>query len=125
VVEPLRLLQDFQRRKSGSSPGGTSNATKRRLGGNLAQASETLIGQDLREWYRVPQELTPKMAALVSELNAIEAKSPRARTLIGTLDAIEGNQLLHHSGTLSDRGQMVEARIVAGVKAFPDWFVLT
>jgi hypothetical protein len=91
----------------------------------LAQASETLIGQDLREWYRVPQELTPKMAALVSELNAIEAKSPRARTLIGTLHAIEGNQLLHHSGTLSDRGQMVEARIVAGVKAFPDWLVLT
>ena len=60
------------------------------------------IGQGLRDRYEVPTELPPKL-----------------QTLVLRVDAIEGNQLLHHSGTLSDRGQMVEARIAAGVKAFP------
>jgi hypothetical protein len=83
------------------------------------------IGQDLRERYQVPQELPPKMVALVRKLDAIEIKSSRARSLIGTLDALEGNQLLRRSGTQSDREQMIEARIVGGVKAFPDWYALT
>jgi hypothetical protein len=77
------------------------------------------IGRDLRERYEVPQELPPKMVALVRKLDA-----PRPRSLIGTLDSLEGN-LLRRSGTQSDREQMMEARIVGGVKAFPDWYVLT
>jgi hypothetical protein len=51
------------------------------------------IGQGLRERYQVPKELPAKLLALVRKLEAIESKSPRARTLIGTLDAIEGNYL--------------------------------
>jgi hypothetical protein len=94
--------------------------------GSLIWSSVTeRIGQDLREWYPVPKELPAKMVALVRKLDAIENKFPGARTLIGTLDAIEGNQLLRHSETLPDREKMIEARIVAGVKAYPDWFVLT
>jgi hypothetical protein len=52
-----------------------------------------------------------------------------ARQITSLLDgvrlAIEGNQLLRYSGTPSDYEQMLEARTIAGVKAFPDWFVLT
>ena len=51
------------------------------------------IGQGLRERYQVPKELPAKLLALIRKLDAIESKSPRARTLIGTLDAIEGNYL--------------------------------
>jgi len=51
------------------------------------------IGQGLRERYQVPKELPAKLLALIKKLDAIESKSPRARTLIGTLDAIEGNCL--------------------------------
>jgi len=69
--------------------------------GSLIWSSVTeRIGQDLREWYPVPKELPAKMVALVRKLDAIENKFPGARTLIGTLDAIEGNQLLRHSETL-------------------------
>ncbi len=66
------------------------------------------IGQGLRERYRVPKELPPKL-----------------QTLVLRVDAIEGNQLLSYSGTRSDREQMIDARRVGGIKAFPDWFVLT
>ncbi len=66
------------------------------------------IARGLRERYEVPKELPPKL-----------------QTLVLKVDAIEGNQLLSYSGTRSDREQMVEARSVAGVKAFPDWFLLT
>ena len=52
-----------------------------------------LIGHGLRERYQVPKELPAKLLALIRKLDAIESKSPRARTLIGTLDAIEGNYL--------------------------------
>jgi len=83
------------------------------------------IGQDLREWYQVPKELPPKLLASVRKLEGIESKSLRARTLIGTLDAVEGNQLRRHSGIPSDYEQMVEARTVTGVKTLPDWFLLT
>jgi len=51
------------------------------------------IGQGLRERYQVPKELPAKLLALIRKLDAIESKSPRARTLIGTLDAVEGNYL--------------------------------
>ena len=51
------------------------------------------IGQGLRERYQVPKEVPAKLLALIKKLDAMESKSPRARTLIGTLDAIEGNYL--------------------------------
>jgi hypothetical protein len=51
------------------------------------------IGQGLRERYQVPYELPAKLLALVRKLEAIESTSPRARTLIETLDAIEGSYL--------------------------------
>jgi hypothetical protein len=65
------------------------------------------IGRDLRERYEVPKELPSNLLALFVKV-----------------DAMEGNQLLSYSGR-SAREQMVEARIIAGVKAFPDWFALT
>jgi hypothetical protein len=55
------------------------------------------IGQGLRERYQVPKELPAKLLALVRKLEAIESKSPRARTLVGTLDAIEGNYLKRYA----------------------------
>ena len=42
-----------------------------------------LIGQGLREGYQVPTELSAKLLALIRKLEAIDSKSPRARTLIG------------------------------------------
>jgi hypothetical protein len=57
------------------------------------------IGRELSERYKVPKELPPKL-----------------QTLVLRVDAIEGNQLLSYSGTRS---------VVGGIKAFPDWFVLT
>ena len=51
------------------------------------------IGQGLRDHYEVHKELPLKLLALVRKLQAIESKSSSARTLIGTLDAIEGNYL--------------------------------
>ena len=60
------------------------------------------VGESLRERYKVPKELP-----------------------VRELETIEGNQLLGSSGMPPDYEQMLEARIVVGVKAFPDWFVLT
>jgi hypothetical protein len=65
------------------------------------------VGESLRERYQVPDEVPPKMLQLVNRL-----------------DTIEGNQL-RCSRTRPDYEQWLEARTVAGVKAFPDWFVLT
>jgi hypothetical protein len=64
------------------------------------------IGQGLRDRYEGPKELPPKL-----------------QTLVLRVDAIEGNQLLGYSG--KRREQMIDARRVGGIKAFPDWFVLT
>jgi hypothetical protein len=64
------------------------------------------IGRDLRECYEVPKELPSTL-----------------QTLILKVDAIEGNQLLGYSGT--PREQMIDVRRVGGIRAFPDWFVLT
>ena len=66
------------------------------------------VGESLRDRYEVPKELPPKLLKLVRKL-----------------DAIEGNQLCRAAGTRSDREQMVEARMVGGIKAFPDWFERT
>jgi hypothetical protein len=65
------------------------------------------IGQGLSERYRIPKELPPNL-----------------QTLVLKMDAIEGNHLLSYSGTRS-REQLIDARRVGGIKAFPDWFVLT
>jgi hypothetical protein len=61
------------------------------------------IGQGLRERYRVPNELPAKLLALVRKLEAIESKSLRARTLVGTLDAIEGDYLKRYAPPVEPR----------------------
>jgi hypothetical protein len=60
------------------------------------------IGQGLRDYYEVPKELPLKLLALVRKLDAIE-KSRRARTLIGTLDAVEGYYLRRYAPPLEPR----------------------
>jgi hypothetical protein len=62
------------------------------------------IGQSLRERYELSKELPPKLLALVRKLEAIESKSRRARTLIGTLDAIEGSYLKRCAPPVEPRG---------------------
>ena len=64
------------------------------------------VGESLRERYQVPVKLTPNLLKLISKL-----------------DAIEGKQL--YSRSRRDFEQWLEFRIVTGIKAFPDWFVLT
>jgi hypothetical protein len=66
------------------------------------------VGESLRDRCEVTKGLPPKLLKLVRKL-----------------DAIEGNQLSRSSMTRSEYEQMVEARTIAGIKAFPDWFVLT
>ena len=61
------------------------------------------IGQDLREWYQIPNELPAKLLALIGKLEAIENLSPRARTLIGTLDAVEGYYLRRYAPPVEPR----------------------
>ena len=73
------------------------------------------IGQGLSERYQVPKELPLKLLALVRKLQAIESKSPRARTLIGTLDAIEGNYLKRCAPSVEPRS----------VSASDDWPLCT
>jgi hypothetical protein len=60
------------------------------------------IGQVLRKRYAVPNELPPRLAALISKLGTVESNqsqelSPRSRTLIGKLDVIEGNYLSRYA----------------------------
>ena len=70
----------------------------RSLYGGLTWSSvRELIGQGLRERYQVPNELPAKLLALIRKLEAIENKSPRARKLIGTLDAVEGYYLRRYA----------------------------
>jgi hypothetical protein len=73
------------------------------------------IGHELGESYEVPTELPPKLLALVRKLKAIESKSLRARTLLGTLDAIEGNWLLGYAPPVEPRS----------VTAIDDWPLCT
>jgi hypothetical protein len=59
------------------------------------------IKRGLRELYQVPTELPPKLLALVRKLAAVEGSSPRSRTLVGKLDAIEGAGSCLRSGDAS------------------------
>ena len=55
------------------------------------------IGLCLRERYRVPKELPPRLLKLVRKLQAVEGNqevSPGLYMLFSKLDALEGNQLL-------------------------------
>jgi hypothetical protein len=61
------------------------------------------IGHCLRERYQVSKELPPKLLALIKKLDSIESKSPRARTLIGTFDVIEGNYLKRYAPPVEPR----------------------
>jgi hypothetical protein len=74
-----------------------------------------LFGHGLRERYQVPNELPAKLLALIRKLEAIESKSPRARTLIGTLDAIEGDYLKRYAPSVEPRS----------VSASDDWPLCT
>ena len=55
------------------------------------------IGRGLRERHQVPTELPPNLFALVRKLAALERSSPRSRTLVGKLDAIEGKYLSRYA----------------------------
>jgi hypothetical protein len=61
------------------------------------------IGLGLRERYEVLEELPPKLLALIRKLEAIESKSLRARTVIGTLDAVEGYYLRRYAPPVEPR----------------------
>jgi hypothetical protein len=61
------------------------------------------IGHCLRARYQVPKELPPKLLTLARKFEAIESKSPRERTLVGTLDAIEGNCLSRYAPPVEPR----------------------
>ena len=61
------------------------------------------LGLCLRERYRVPKELPPRLLKLVRKLQAVEGNhelSPSLSTLFSKLDALEGNQLLRLSATI-------------------------
>ena len=55
------------------------------------------IGQGLRQRYELPTKLPSKLLALIRKLEAAENKSSPARTLIGTLDAVEGYYLRRYA----------------------------
>jgi hypothetical protein len=73
------------------------------------------IGHCLRERFQVPKEFPAKLLALIRKLEAIEGKSPRTRTLIGTFDAIEGNYLKRCAPSVEPRS----------VSASDDWPLCT
>jgi hypothetical protein len=75
------------------------------------------IGQDLRERYAVPQEVPPRLLALVRKLaDAVEGDqfreelSPATPSLLSKLDAVEGNQLL--------RAYRTRLRALCGIHRF-------
>ena len=72
-------------------------------GGLTCSSVRELIGQGLRERYQVSNELPAKLLALIRKLEAIESKSPRARRLIGTLDAVEGYYLRRYAPPVEPR----------------------
>jgi hypothetical protein len=61
------------------------------------------IGRGLRERYQVPNELPPKLLALVRKLGPVEGSSSRSRTLVGKLDAIEGKCLSRYAPPVEPR----------------------
>ena len=72
-------------------------------GGLTWSSVRELIGQGLRERYQVSKELPEKLLALIRKLEAIENKSPRARTLIRTMDAVEGYYLRRYAPPVEPR----------------------
>ncbi len=72
-------------------------------GGRSWSCVRELIGQGLRERYQVPNEFPAKLLALIRKLEAIETNSPRPRTLIGALDAVEGYYLRRHTPPVEPR----------------------
>ena len=75
------------------------------------------IGRGIRELYGVPKEPPPKLLALVRKLDAVESNqsSPRSRTLVGTLDAIEGKCLSRYAPPVEPRS----------LGPSEDWFLCT
>ena len=61
------------------------------------------IGRDLRDLYEVPKELPSKLFVLVRKLDAVESNRSCSRTLIGKLDAIEGNYLSRYAPPVEPR----------------------
>ena len=61
------------------------------------------IGQGLRERYELPTELSSKLLALIRKLEAAENKSSSPRTLIRTLDAVEGYYLRRYAPPVEPR----------------------
>ncbi len=72
-------------------------------GGLTWSSVRELIGEELRERYQVPNKIPAKLLALIRKLEAIENKSPRARTLIATLDAVEGYYLRRYAPPVEPR----------------------
>ena len=72
-------------------------------GGLTWSSVRELIGQGLRERYQIPNELPAKFLALIRKLEAIENDSRRPRTLIGTLDAVEGYYLRRYAPPVEPR----------------------
>ena len=70
-------------------------------GGLTWSSVRELIGQTER--YKVPDKLPTKLLALIRKLEAIENKSPRAHTFIGTLDAVEGYYLRRYAPPVEPR----------------------
>jgi hypothetical protein len=69
------------------------------------------IGQGLRERYQVPKELPAELLALVTKLEAIESKSPRARTFNSQVH----NKSPSIASNLPNYALPVEPRSVIGV----------
>jgi hypothetical protein len=72
------------------------------------------IGQGIRELYEVSKELPPKLLALVRKLD--EVSSPRSRTLVSKLDAIEGKCLSRYAPPVEPR---------SADDPSDDWFLCT
>jgi hypothetical protein len=69
------------------------------------------IGQSLRDHYQVSKELPAKLLALIRKLEAIESKSPRARTFNSQVH----NKLSSIVSNLPIYAPAVEPRSVIGV----------
>jgi hypothetical protein len=61
------------------------------------------IGLGLRARYQVPKDLPPKLLALVRRLDAVKDNQFAKRSLIGKLDAIEGNYLSRYAPPVEPR----------------------
>ena len=64
------------------------------------------IGRGLRELYKVPIELPPKLLALVRRLDTVEGNQLSRPSLIGKLDAVEGKYLSRCAPRVGSRGRL-------------------